>query len=33
MGVEPFDEEIEPVVRKLLGLELDLPPFFAFAQA
>ena len=30
--VEPFDEIIEPVVRKLLGLELDLPPFHAFAQ-
>lgn len=30
--VEPFDEKIEPVVRKLLGLELDLPPFRAFAQ-
>ena len=30
--VEPFDELIEPVVAKLLGLELDLPPFHAFAQ-
>ena len=30
--VEPFDEAIAPVVRKLLGLEFDLPPFFAFAQ-
>jgi DNA-3-methyladenine glycosylase II len=30
--VEPFDEVIEPVVAKLLGLELDLPPFHAFAQ-
>jgi DNA-3-methyladenine glycosylase II len=30
--VEPFDATIEPVVRKLLGLELDLPPFRAFAQ-
>jgi DNA-3-methyladenine glycosylase II len=30
--VEPLDAEIEPVVRKLLGLELDLPPFHAFAQ-
>jgi len=30
--VEPFDDRIEPVVRKLLGLELDLPPFQAFAQ-
>jgi DNA-3-methyladenine glycosylase II len=30
--VEPFDEAIEPVVRKLLGLEFDLPPFLDFAQ-
>jgi len=30
--VEPFDDVIEPVVSKLLGLELDLPPFFEFAQ-
>jgi DNA-3-methyladenine glycosylase II len=30
--VEPLDDEIERVVRKLLGLELDLPPFHAFAQ-
>ena len=30
--VEPFDETVEPVVRKLLGLELDLASFFAFAQ-
>lgn len=30
--VEPLDDLIEPVVRKLLGLEFDLPPFFAFAQ-
>ena len=30
--VEPLDEKVEPVVRKLLGLELDLPPFHAFAQ-
>ncbi len=30
--VEPFDEAIEPIVAKLLGLELDLPPFFEFAQ-
>lgn len=30
--VEPLDEAIEPVVRKLLGLELDLPSFQAFAQ-
>ena len=30
--VEPLDETIESVVRKLLGLELDLPSFQAFAQ-
>jgi DNA-3-methyladenine glycosylase II len=30
--VEPLDDETEPVVRKLLGLEFDLPPFHAFAQ-
>ena len=30
--VEPLDEEIEPVVRKLLGLEFDLLPFREFAQ-
>ena len=30
--VEPFDEAIEPVVRKLLGLEFDLPPFLEFAE-
>jgi DNA-3-methyladenine glycosylase II len=30
--VEPLDDAIEPVVRKLLGLELDLPAFHAFAQ-
>jgi DNA-3-methyladenine glycosylase II len=30
--VEPFDATIEPVVRKLLGLELDLPGFRAFAE-
>jgi DNA-3-methyladenine glycosylase II len=30
--IEPLDDEIEPVVRKLLGLEFDLPPFHAFAQ-
>jgi DNA-3-methyladenine glycosylase II len=32
VSVEPFDDEIERVVRKLLGLELDLPSFVAFAQ-
>ena len=30
--VEPLDDTIEPVVRKLLGLELNLQPFHAFAQ-
>ncbi|MDX6400525.1 MAG: DNA-3-methyladenine glycosylase [Gaiellaceae bacterium] len=30
--VEPLDDRIEPVVRKLLGLQLDLPPFHDFAQ-
>jgi 3-methyladenine DNA glycosylase/8-oxoguanine DNA glycosylase len=30
--VEPLDETIEPVVQKLLGLELDLAGFRAFAQ-
>jgi DNA-3-methyladenine glycosylase II len=32
VDVEPFDAAIEPVVRKLLGLELQLPRFFEFAQ-
>jgi 3-methyladenine DNA glycosylase/8-oxoguanine DNA glycosylase len=32
VNVEPLDAAIEPVVRKLLGLEFDLPPFHAFAQ-
>jgi DNA-3-methyladenine glycosylase II len=32
VNVEPLDDEIEPIVRKLLGLEFDLPPFHAFAQ-
>jgi DNA-3-methyladenine glycosylase II len=31
--VEPFDAVIEPVVRKLLGLELELEPFYAFAAS
>jgi DNA-3-methyladenine glycosylase II len=31
VNVEPFDEAIEPVVRKLLGLPFDLPPFIEFA--
>jgi DNA-3-methyladenine glycosylase II len=30
--VEPFDDAVEPVVRKLLGLELELEPFHAFAH-
>jgi DNA-3-methyladenine glycosylase II len=30
--VEPYDATVDPVVRKLLGLELDLPPFFEFAR-
>jgi DNA-3-methyladenine glycosylase II len=29
--VEPFDAEIEAVVRKLLGFELDLNSFYTFA--
>jgi DNA-3-methyladenine glycosylase II len=32
VNVEPLEAAIEPVVRKLLGLEFDLPPFHAFAQ-
>jgi DNA-3-methyladenine glycosylase II len=32
VAVDPFDEAIEPVVAKLLGLELDLPPFVEFAH-
>ena len=31
--VEPLDAVTEPVVRKLLGLELDLDSFSAFAQS
>jgi DNA-3-methyladenine glycosylase II len=31
--VEPLDSVTEPVVRKLLGLELELEPFYAFAQS
>jgi DNA-3-methyladenine glycosylase II len=31
-GVEPLDAVIEPVVRKLLGLDFDLTAFHAFAQ-
>jgi len=29
--VQPLDDVTEPVVRKLLGLELELDPFYAFA--
>ena len=29
--VEPLDSETEPVVRKLLGLEFELEPFYAWA--
>lgn len=29
--VEPLDVETEPVVRKLLGLEFELEPFYAWA--
>jgi DNA-3-methyladenine glycosylase II len=32
VDVEPLDPTIEPVVRKLLGLELDLQAFRAFAH-
>ena len=32
VDVEPLDTVTEPVVRKLLGLELDLETFVAFAQ-
>jgi DNA-3-methyladenine glycosylase II len=32
VDVEPLDDRIDPVVRKLLGLQLDLPPFHAQAQ-
>jgi DNA-3-methyladenine glycosylase II len=30
--VEPFDETIEPAVRRLLGLGFDLASFYAFAE-
>jgi DNA-3-methyladenine glycosylase II len=30
--VEPLDPQTEPVARKLLGLDFDLPPFYEFAQ-
>jgi DNA-3-methyladenine glycosylase II len=32
VDVEPLDENIEPVVRKLLGSQFDLDPFYAFAE-
>jgi DNA-3-methyladenine glycosylase II len=31
VDVEPLDDETRPVVEKLLGLEFDLPPFYAWA--
>jgi len=31
VDIEPLDAVIEPVVRKLLGLEFDLDAFYAFA--
>lgn len=31
VDVDPFDAEIEPVVRKLLGAEFDLDEFYGFA--
>ncbi len=33
VDVEPLDPAIEPMVRKLLGTELDLDSFYAFARA
>ena len=32
VDVEPTDATIEPVVRKLLGAEFQLDPFYAFAE-
>jgi len=32
VDAEPLDEAIEPVVRKLIGLDFDLGTFHAFAQ-
>ena len=32
VDVEPLDDRIEPVVRKLLAVEVELRPFYAFAQ-
>ena len=31
VDVEPLDAETEPVVRRLLGLEFELEPFYAWA--
>ena len=31
VDAEPLDAATEPVVRKLLGLDFDLPPFYDFA--
>ena len=33
VDVEPLDPAIEPMVRKLLGTELDVDSFYAFARA
>ena len=33
VDVEPLDDAIRPVVSKLLGVEFDLPPFYAWAAA
>jgi DNA-3-methyladenine glycosylase II len=32
VDVDPLDAATEPVARKLLGLDFDLPPFYEFAQ-
>jgi DNA-3-methyladenine glycosylase II len=32
VDVVPLDDETRPVVEKLLGLEFDLPPFYAWAS-
>ncbi|MGN6796783.1 MAG: hypothetical protein ACTHKS_01395, partial [Gaiellaceae bacterium] len=33
VDVEPLDDVIRPVITKLLGVEFDLPPFYAWAAA
>jgi DNA-3-methyladenine glycosylase II len=33
VDVDPFDAEVEPVVRSLLGLAFELKPFYAFAES